>query len=287
MSTDSSRTAAALTTRPSTGTTSPGPTTSRSPTATSASGTVVTPASVRRRAEHGACSSRARRSWEARRWAAASRVRPVASISAISAPARYSWTTRVPPSARTAMRSTPAWRCRSAARTQPTAGTTADRVPSPQKRSARLPAPVSQAMAPTVRAAAVTVRRTGSSRGEATAAVGRLSRVVKVRWVMAYLGPPGAAIVGPGPHPAHRATTCWREGTSGPASGRADGARTCWSWTAPVGVEGQAGAGGDGSAGVGAQMVGVLLGPSGSSSPTRRGQSVRAGVRRTGPRRCR
>ena len=68
----------------------------RSSTATSSRGITLTSEPTRRRANRGACSSRARKSWVARRSAAASSARPPASITAINAPARYSPTSSVP-----------------------------------------------------------------------------------------------------------------------------------------------------------------------------------------------
>ena len=67
---DSSSTAIVSRTRPSTGRTSPGPTTSTSSTATSFSGVTRISEPTRRRANRGARSSSARKSWEARRSAA-------------------------------------------------------------------------------------------------------------------------------------------------------------------------------------------------------------------------
>lgn len=164
MSTDSSRTASVLSTRPSTGTTSPGPTTRASPAVISLRGT----SPRRRRCDGGPSAARVRagRAGRGRRVVERpSRVRPVASMSAIRTPARYSPTARVPPSASTAIRSTPACPRRSATSTQPTAGMTAATVPSPQKSSAMPSASRKWATPPPVRAAVVTARSPRSRRG--------------------------------------------------------------------------------------------------------------------------
>jgi hypothetical protein len=103
---------------------------------TSSSGITLTSDPARRRANRGACSSRARKSSVARRSAAASSARPPDSMTAMSAPATYSPTSSVPTSDKTAIRSTPARPRRKAARTQNTAGTTATNVPAIQHQSA-------------------------------------------------------------------------------------------------------------------------------------------------------
>ena len=149
--------------RPSTGTTSPGPTTNTSSTTTSASGITLTSEPTRRRANRGARSSKARKSWEARRAAAASRARPPASITAINAPARYSPTSKVPTSDSTAIRSTPTRPWRNAASTHTTAGTTAVTVPAIQHQSATARHPASHAIPPVANAATVTATKAGST----------------------------------------------------------------------------------------------------------------------------
>ena len=93
---DSSVAAYSDSTQPSTGSTSPGPTTTTSSAWMASSPTTSMRSSIRRRAVRGTRSSKARRSFVARCSAAASRAWPVASITAISAPARYSPTANVP-----------------------------------------------------------------------------------------------------------------------------------------------------------------------------------------------
>ena len=161
--TDSSSTAAASAMRPSTGTTSPGPTTSRSSTTTSSSAITLTADPTRRRANRGACSSSALKSWDARRSAVASSARPPASITAINAPARYSPTSSVPISDNTAIRSTPTRPRRRAASTHTTAGATATTVPAIQQPSATRCQPASHAIPPAASAPTVTATRTGST----------------------------------------------------------------------------------------------------------------------------
>ncbi len=165
VSTDSSRTAALLATWPSTGTTSPGFTSSRSPTRTWSTTTVSSASPAYRWANRGACSSKARRSWEARRCAAESKACPDANMTAISDPARYSCTTRVPPSDSTAMRSTPVRPRHSASAIHVSAGTIATAVPTTHAASAVLAAPTAQAMTPSSNAPVVTARSVGSSHG--------------------------------------------------------------------------------------------------------------------------
>lgn len=92
--------------RPSTGTTSPAPTSSRSPTTTSSTVTTTTPPGVRRRAALGARSTSSDSSRSARLLARASSSCPLASISAIMAPASGSCTTSAPTRASRAMTST-------------------------------------------------------------------------------------------------------------------------------------------------------------------------------------
>lgn len=163
VSADSSNTALPAVTRPSTGTTSPEPTMSTSPATTDSNGTCSTSSPTRRRAVRGARSSSVRRSREARRSAAASSVRPVASIKAISDPARYSPTTSVPTRASVAITSTPARPRRNAAMTHPTDGGIAATVPAAQNASARSRAPKPHATPPASRPMALNASNPGSS----------------------------------------------------------------------------------------------------------------------------
>ena len=163
VSADSSSTAGPAATSPSTGSTSPGPTTTRSPTATSSTATSETRSPTRLRAVRGARSSNARRSRVARRCAAASNARPVANITAINAPARYSRTASVPSRARTAIRSTPRVRRSTAATTQPTAGTTATTVAAAHTASAHPLDPATHATPPATSKATVVTSSAGSN----------------------------------------------------------------------------------------------------------------------------
>ncbi len=97
--------------------------------------------------------------------AAASRARPPASITAISAPARYSPTNSVPRSESTAMRSTPRRPRRKDITTQATAGTIATPVPAIQQPSASVRAPASHAIPPAMRTPTVNATRAGSTMG--------------------------------------------------------------------------------------------------------------------------
>ena len=92
---------------PSTGTTSPGATMRRSPTATASTPTVSRVSWRYRWATVGARSSRARRSRWARPAAQDSRARPLRTITLMTAPARYSPTATAPATANSAMRSIP------------------------------------------------------------------------------------------------------------------------------------------------------------------------------------
>ena len=109
MSADSSNTPGVIST-PSTGTTSPVFTNRRSPGRTSSIGRTTSSPPSYRVTIWGARSSRAESSRWARRSAYVSSARPLASISAITAPARYSSSANEPPMASRAMRSTPASR---------------------------------------------------------------------------------------------------------------------------------------------------------------------------------
>ena len=115
--------------RPSTGTISPVPTSSRSPTATSSTGTSTTPPSTWRRAVRGARWTSRLNSRRARAAARASSSCPLASITVIIAPANGSLTTSAPASARTAMTSTLNWPRRIDATIQPIEKTRPSTVP--------------------------------------------------------------------------------------------------------------------------------------------------------------
>ena len=120
----SSSTATSCSTRPSTGTTSPGSTIRRSPGRTSSSDGDVRSWSEYRCTMRGARSSSARSSRRARAAARASSARPLASITEMTAPAKYSPISKVPTSARSATTSTPSRRRRAASTTHHAAGTT-------------------------------------------------------------------------------------------------------------------------------------------------------------------
>ena len=148
--------------RPSTGTTSPGPTTRMSSTTISASGITRTCVPTRRRAEPWRALSSARRSRDARRSASASSARPPASITAINAPAKNSPTRRVPTSDSTAMTSTPTRPRRNAANTHINAGATAKTVVANQQPSATPRQPNSHAIPPAANPPTVNTNRVGS-----------------------------------------------------------------------------------------------------------------------------
>jgi hypothetical protein len=166
VSADSSKTAASEINRPSTGKTSPEPTTSWSPTTTASAGTTSTPSRTRRRAARGARFSSERRSFVARRSAACSSACPVASMTTTSAPARYSPTASVPINDNTAMTSTPTRPWRNPLITDQVAGPIAMTVAVIQHVSATWCAPRSHAAtpaskAPTATPAAPVGRRAG------------------------------------------------------------------------------------------------------------------------------
>ena len=92
---------------PSTGSTSPGATSSASPMAISSNGTVSRDPPRYRRAVPGARASRVLRSCRARSAAHASRKRPLVSMTLITAAASSSPTATAPPSASSAITSTP------------------------------------------------------------------------------------------------------------------------------------------------------------------------------------
>ena len=144
---DSSSTAG-LSSRPSTGTIPPAPTSSRSPGTTSSTATSTTPPSTRRRAVRGARSASRLSSRRARADARASRSCPLASITVITAPANGSPTARAPASASTAMTSTLGWWRRIAPATQDTEKTRPSTVPAIDKTLAGVPAASSHATPP-------------------------------------------------------------------------------------------------------------------------------------------
>ena len=156
VSADSSMIANSETTRPSTGSTSPEPTTSTSSTTIDSRAMTSKSSVMRRRAVRGTRSSSARRSLVARCSAAASRACPVASITPISAPARYCRTASAPASEITASTSTPNRPFRNPAITHHAAGTIAATVPAAQHASAICGAPANQAIPPAARTAPVT-----------------------------------------------------------------------------------------------------------------------------------
>ena len=123
VSADSSTTASSETTTPSTGTTSPARTTTTSPTSSSSTGISSRVSPRRRVATRGARSIRAVSSRRARPAATSSSALPPASISAITAPARYSPIASAPAIATSAIASTPTSRCRSVRTTDQVSGT--------------------------------------------------------------------------------------------------------------------------------------------------------------------
>ena len=149
---------------PSTGTTSPGRTRSRSPTAACSTGTSDSSVPAYRWATFGARPSRACSSRSARLAAHASRLRPVVSITVITAPAKCSSTTSVPSSARTAMASTPRRRCRAASSTHQPDSARPSTVVTVQIALAASWAPTSAATAPPARPTTATVRMKASAR---------------------------------------------------------------------------------------------------------------------------
>src|SRR3990172_7539066 len=133
---DSSSTPAADSRIPSTGITSPCFTSNRSPTTTSSIGIDSSPPSTTRCAVRGARESSADSSACARASAKSSSERPVDSMNAITAPARYSWSASEPTIASTAIRSTPASRRQMPRATSHAIGTRPKTVVAAQTRSA-------------------------------------------------------------------------------------------------------------------------------------------------------
>ena len=164
VSADSSSIATSRSSRPSTGTISPGRTSSRSPGTTSSSGGEVSVAPSTRCTSRGTRSRRAWRSLRARAVARASSVRPVASITEMTAPARYSPTARAPMRASTAMMSTPTRPSRALDHTHRMAGPRPAMVASAHSVLATAVAPRSWAMPPPTSNPNETARRTAGSR---------------------------------------------------------------------------------------------------------------------------
>ena len=123
VSADSSTTASALVTIPSTGTTSPARTTTRSPTESSSTGTSSTASPTRRWAIRGARATRALSSRRARPAAESSSAFPPASIRPTTAPARYSPSASAAAIATSAIASTPTSPRRSVRPTDQASGT--------------------------------------------------------------------------------------------------------------------------------------------------------------------
>jgi hypothetical protein len=134
--------------RPSTGMTSPVPTSSRSPGTTTSTDTSATPPSMRCFAVRGARSTKRLNSRRARAAARASSSCPLMSITVIIAPAKGSLTQSAPANASNAITSTLSCRRRTAATIQTTERTKPSIVPSVHKTRAGSSAPKSNAMPP-------------------------------------------------------------------------------------------------------------------------------------------
>ena len=159
------------------GTTSPGFTSRSCPGSTDTSGGEVSWPSSWRWTTRGARAMSAWSSLSARALARASRARPPVSITAITAPAKYSPTAKVPASASTATRSTPGRRRRTLATTHPTAGMSAATVVAAHKVWPTPLAPAATATPPRRRPPAAVassptspLRRLGRGVGASTAA---------------------------------------------------------------------------------------------------------------------
>ena len=118
---------------------------------------------LRRWAERGARSSSSRNSRRARPAAHASRLRPLASITAMTAPARYSPTISVPAKASTAMASTPRRRWRAASMTHHTASANAAAVVAAHTASPAAANPARLKTPPALRPAMVAIRNSPST----------------------------------------------------------------------------------------------------------------------------